>query len=373
MTRPAPPVPAYGRAALADLPESALAALGVPGAVNVLGLQETRRICVLLVDGLGWEQLRAHPGDAPFLTSLGGGPLTAGFPATTVTSLGSLGTGLPPGGHGLLGLQIALPGRDALVNLLRWPADGADPFVVQPAPTVYERARAAGVAASYVGASLYRDSPLTRATARGADYTGADALGQLVAAAQRALSAGDRAYTTVYHPDLDSTGHRFGVASADWRQQLRFVDLLAERLADALPSGTALYVTADHGMTDPSGRIDADTDPALSAGVARLGGDARSRYVYALPGAHGDVLAAWRERLAGTCWVRSRAEAVAEGWFGPITPEMAGRVGDVVAVPHADVAITASAREPWLAAMVGMHGSLVAAEQLVPLVRTVKG
>ncbi|WP_019631153.1 alkaline phosphatase family protein [Actinomadura atramentaria] len=368
MSGGAPPVPRYGRSALADLPESALASLGVPGAANALGLAETRRVCLLLVDGLGWEQLRAHPGHAPFLTSLGGRPLTAGFPATTVASLGSFGTGLPPGGHGLLGLQVAVDGGTRLLNLLRWNADDTDPAEFQPAPTAYERARAAGITATYVGAGLYRNSALSRATARGADYVGADALGQLVAAAGRAMRAGDRSYTTVYHPDLDSTGHRFGVASADWRDQLRFVDLLAERLAAVLPPGAALHVTADHGMTDPVERIDLDADAELSAGVALLGGDARSRYAYCAPGARDDVLAAWRERLGGTCWVRSRDEAVAEGWFGPLAPGMAERIGDVVAVPHADVALVASEREPWLAGMVGMHGSLVPAEQLVPLV-----
>ena len=40
-------------------------------------------------------------------------PLTAGFPATTATSLGSLGTGRPPGQHGMLGYQVAIPGLAA--------------------------------------------------------------------------------------------------------------------------------------------------------------------------------------------------------------------------------------------------------------------
>jgi energy-converting hydrogenase Eha subunit C len=46
---------------------------------------------------------------------------------------------------------------------------------------------------------------------------------------------------------------------------------------------------------------------------------------------------------------------------------MAGRVGDIVAVPYADVAIVATEAEPVESSLVGMHGSLVPAEQLVPL------
>ena len=80
------------------------------------------RVCLLVVDGLGWELLRGHPAAAPFLSELAvnGRPLTAGFPATTATSLASLGTGLPPGAA----RRARLPGRGArrggLLNALRW-------------------------------------------------------------------------------------------------------------------------------------------------------------------------------------------------------------------------------------------------------------
>ena len=35
---------------------------------------------------------------------------TAGFPSTTAASIGSIGTGLPPGAHGILGYQVMIPG-----------------------------------------------------------------------------------------------------------------------------------------------------------------------------------------------------------------------------------------------------------------------
>ncbi|WP_433463003.1 alkaline phosphatase family protein [Spirillospora sp. CA-128828] len=373
MTRPATlavPVPRYGAGALADLPGSVLASLGVPGAVDVLRLPAVPRVCVLLLDGLGWEQLRAHPDEAPYLTAMTGGPITAGFPATTVSSLGSLATGVPPGEHGLLGVQVAIPGTGRLLNCLRWQDESVDPETFQPVPTVYARAAADGVKVAYVARGLYRGSSLSRATTRGADYLASDGPGQLVGRTRTALRRGDRSYVTVYHADLDAAGHQFGTGSAEWRFQLRFVDGLAQQIAAALPPGSALHVTADHGMVDPSERVDADTVPELRDGVALLGGDARCRYVYSEAGAHDDVLAAWTGMLGDRAWVVSRAEAVDGGWFGPIGPGMLERIGDVIAVPHADLAIVASEREPWLNEMVGMHGSLVAAEQLVPLLST---
>jgi hypothetical protein len=360
------PVPAYGSRSLADLTPSVLAALGVPGTDDVLGLPPLPRACVLLVDGLGWELLREHAADAPFLSSLAGRELTAGFPATTATSLGSLGTGRPPGAHGLLGYQVAIPGEGRLLNCLRW-ADGIDPRTWQPAETVFERAAAAGVATTHVSAGAYAGSGLTRAVYRGADYMSADALGPLVAAAEYAVRQGERSFVTVYHSELDSTGHRHGSRSPAWRHHLAFVDLLVRRLAETMPPDAALYVTADHGMTDPGVRVDVDAEPALRAGVALLGGDPRARHVYTEDGAAADVLAVWRERLTGQAWVMTRDEAIAAGLFGPVATMMTERIGDVVAVPYGDLAVVATEAEPAESALVGMHGSLVPAEQLIPL------
>jgi hypothetical protein len=173
---------------------------------------------------------------------------------------------------------------------------------------------------------------------------------------------------TVYHGDLDNTGHMFGVGSDAWYNQLAHVDKLAEQLFSALPSQTCLYVTADHGMVDvgPEDRIDVDEIPELRIGVAVLGGEARARHVYAEPGAAGEVLATWREVLADRAWVMSRDEAIKEGWFGPVDPSLADRIGDVVAAPVGSLAIVATKTEPRESALVGMHGSLTAADQLVP-------
>jgi hypothetical protein len=128
-------------------------------------------------------------------------------------------------------------------------------------------------------------------------------------------------------------------------------------------------VTADHGMVDvpDQDRIDADAEPALREGVALLGGEPRARHVYAEPGAAADVLAAWREVLGLRAWVASREQAIAEGWFGPVDPAFAARIGDVVAAPAGSAAIVATKAEPRESRLIGMHGSLTSADQLVPL------
>jgi Type I phosphodiesterase / nucleotide pyrophosphatase len=374
--RNSPIVPSYGQSSLADLSNSILASLTNDGAANVLGLPETERVCLLVIDGLGHELLRAHQAAAPFLAEMAfnSRPLTAGFPSTTVTSLASLGTGLVPSMHGMLGYQVAVPGTDRLLNGLKWP-DDIDPVAWQPRPTLFERASAAGVSAVYVAPSAYEKTGLTTAALRGPQYRGADSLGTLAALTAAALAESDRALVVAYHGDLDAAGHQYGVSSQAWEFQLAHVDRLAEQLASALPSGTVMCITADHGMVDvgPGDKLDFDVDgryAILRDGVALLGGEARARHVYARPGASADVVATWREVLGEHAWVASRDEAIKDGWFGPpgvLDEAMAARIGDVVAACAGNSAVIASRAEPRESALTGMHGSLTPAEQLVPM------
>jgi Type I phosphodiesterase / nucleotide pyrophosphatase len=365
-----PTLPRYGEGALSDLACSVLASLGAPGEPNPLHLPAARRACLLVIDGLGWELLREHPAAAPFLSELAvtGRPLTAGFPATTVTSLGSLCTGRPPGQHGMLGYQVAVPGEGRLLNALRWDKR-VDARRWQPGSTIFERAAAAGIGAFRIAHRSLRQTGLSTAVMRGADYWPADTLGALAAQAAAALSGPAPALAMAYHGELDGTGHACGCSSDAWRFHLGHVDKLAEQLSGALPPGTALHITADHGMVDVAAedRIDVDALPQLRDGVALLGGEPRARHVYADPGAAADVLAAWRETLGATAWVVGKDEAVAAGWFGPVQDRLAARIGDVIAAPAGPWAIVATKAEPEESALIGLHGSLTPSDQLVPL------
>ncbi|MEU8543300.1 nucleotide pyrophosphatase/phosphodiesterase family protein [Streptomyces sp. NPDC048717] len=374
------PLPEYGSGSLADLLPTLVAGQGVAGFESrIAELAPADRVCVFLVDGLGWEQVKAHPDEAPFLTSLLAGsrggtgrPLTAGFPATTATSLASVGTGLHPGAHGLPGYTVRDPGTGGLMNQLRW-KPWTPPRVWQPYPTVFQLAHAAGIHTAQVSSPIFSDTPLTKIALSGGSFHGRLSGEERVDFAAEQLAAGDRSLVYTYYSELDGAGHRFGVSSDAWRGQLMFVDRLAQRLAEQLPPRAALYVTADHGMVDipfdEDHRIDFDEDWELRAGVALLGGEGRARHVYAVPGAEADVLTCWREVIGDRFWVASRDEAIALGWFGEHVDERVyGRIGDVVAAAaDGDIAIIASLNEPNESAMTGMHGSMTPAEQLVPL------
>jgi len=376
--RPELSTPRYGNAALADLMPSVLAALGVDGEPAALALPAMSRVVVLLVDGLGWELLCDHPEAAPFLTSLAGRPLTTGFPSTTVTSLASFGTGLTPGQHGLTGYTSWVHEVDATVGWLGWTPTGRHedlrtrlvPEDLQPHPTVFERAEAAGVSVTVAAPAHFQGSGLTRAILRGGLYRGAVTPGDAVALAAEGSLRGDRSLVYCYTPDLDLTGHVRGVDSDAWLSQLVLVDRYAEALAGRLPAGTVLLVTADHGMVDVAEehRVDFDAEPALQQGVRVLAGEPRARHVHVEPGAADEVLAAWSAALGDRMWVGGRDDAVAAGLFGPVVSvEAHHRIGDVVAVATGEVAVVQRQVDPMMSGLLGQHGALTDAERLVPL------
>jgi Type I phosphodiesterase / nucleotide pyrophosphatase len=378
--------PSYGNASVTDVTPSAMAALGLKGFENTLGVPEVDRIAVLLIDGLGWRQLRRHADVAPFLSAVAdnaasiGRPISTPFPSTTVTSLASIGTGLPPGVHGLVGYAFRVPGQeDRVMNALRWQLYGQGPEVAlaedfppalfQPIPTVFERARSAGVDACVVGPGNLRDSPLTRAVLRGARYESAHSLGDLAGVVTHELSAPGRRLVYAYHANLDATGHVRGADSQAWTLELGHVDRLASDIAERLGSGAALVVTGDHGMVDvpEERRLDLANHLVLAAGVQMLGGEGRARHIYVQPGAEADVVAAWRAVLADGAWVGSRDEAIEMGWFGyEIRDEVRLRIGDVLMASAQPLGVFQGHVDPVQARLLGHHGSLTPDEALVP-------
>ncbi|MFD2081159.1 alkaline phosphatase family protein [Actinopolymorpha cephalotaxi] len=367
-------LPRYGAGALSDVVPSALAALGLEGERDLLGLPPADRYVVLLVDGLGWHLLHAHAEDAPFLTGPGRirRSLTVGAPSTTSTSLTSLGTGLAPGRHGVVGYTMAVPGTDRLLNTLRWDTT-VEPLVWQPHRTAFERGVSAGVAVTTVSRKAFRGSGITVAGLRGGEFVPADSAGQATAGTVEASRRGDRSLVYLYEGDLDWTGHREGVNAPAWRHQLSAADSFAARLRASLPADVVLLVTGDHGMVDvpPDARVDVDSAPELRAGVRLVGGDPRLRFLYTDPGDSGaadDVVATWRERLGDGALVLTRDDAIAAGWFGEVEDRVRPRIGDVVIAALDDLAVECRREFPMEPLMVGWHGSLTPAEMLVPLV-----
>jgi hypothetical protein len=185
-----------------------------------------------------------------------------------------------------------------------------------------------------------------------------------------AVRASRRALVFLYWGDLDKVGHVHGCASWEWGEELEAIDRELARLVRSVPSDTAVYVTGDHGMVDAPHalRIDLAHDRELAAGIRHVGGEPRALQLYCEDGAPEDVLATWTSRVGERAWIRTREQAVAEGWFGPVSEPNLPRIGDLVVAMRDNFAIVDSRRaRPKLLALLGLHGSLTPDESAVPL------
>jgi len=332
--------------------------------------EHARQIVLLVVDGLGWEQLRARAVLAPTL-SAGAGidrAITSIAPTTTAAALTSITTGRPPSDHGILGYRLAH--GDQILNMLRWTlGSGLDTDarrsvpvgVFQPLPPFPGSAGpvpvvskvdfgGTGFTAAHLG-----DSPLH-------DYRVPSSLAVEVAAR---LGAGDP-FVYAYYDGIDKVAHAHGFG-AHYDAELVAVDKVVADVVGVLPPEAVLLVTADHGQIEVGPRVELLGADAMDM-VEFLSGEGRFRWLHARPGATDDLLALCAESYGDTTWVRTRDRLEGDGWFGgPLGDGFAARLGDVALIPFAPIAFVdpADTGENRLACR---HGSLTTDEMLVPLV-----
>lgn len=359
--------PRYNDHALVNILPSVAAR--VTGQHPVLALPEAKRYVVLLVDGLGWHQLQRFREHAETMADLQtrADRLTCSVPSTTATSLTSLGCGVPPGEHGVVGYSFLEPSVHRVINALTWAGGPEDIEGFASCPTMFQRLALDGVESAAVTLDRFAGSALTRLAFRGTKHvpvtSESDAehvAGQLTAALEQAQ------VVYVYERMLDHDGHGFGVGSWQWLDRLGAVDDLVATLIEALPADTCLLITGDHGMINvpQDTRVVLEDEPRL-VGHDFVGGEPRFRHVYG-PDARA-LAAAWRGCLGERAQVLRREEAIEQGWFGrQVQARTAARIGDVVVAMTENYAVMSrqSAKEFGL---VGMHGSLTPDEMEVPL------
>jgi hypothetical protein len=319
-------------------------------------------VVLLVLDGLGWEQLQGRLHLAPTLASMVGGPITTVAPSTTATALTSIATGLTPGEHGLVGYRMDVGGE--VMNVLRWHTAAGDvrrtveprrtqpfePFMGHDVPVV-SRAELEGTA-------------FTEAHLRGSRPRGWRSPSSIPVVVSQLLKAGER-FVYAYYDGIDKIAHERGFGPF-YDAELALADRLVADVLAALPEGAVLLVTADHGQVQVGEHV-LDPHPDVLRLVRMQSGEGRFRWLHARPGAAAELAAAALEHHADVAWVRTRQEVLEQGWFGPVvSAPVASRLGDVAMVTHAQVSFH-DPDDGGLYPLQCRHGSLTSAEMLVPL------
>ncbi len=382
---------------------------GVPNSVVNQTVCDARAVVLLVIDGLGWVQLQRHASKAPLLADNALQPLTTVAPSTTCAAMTAITTGATPAEHGLVGLTLSSPA--GLLNTLRWtviqtgtppgtqPKDsdlkGSDLKSSSPkssskavdarrmlAPELFQPVEPfAGTRAAAVTRAKYAATGFTTAHLRGASYVGWTSHRQIVPLASELVEAGER-LVFAYYDGLDRAAHLYGLGNR-YLGVLSGVDALVSTLVSELPSDVVVLVTADHGVLEVNQPL-VQMSEAVRRHMEYSSGEPRFRWLHAKPGQASDLFAA-AQPYCENGLVRTRESVIADGWLGAhMTPEVAGRLGDVALIAQEPVvfgAVSASApsgalpgslsgvlpNSPQRPTLIGHHGALTAEEMLVPL------
>jgi len=324
-------------------------------------VHHARQVVLLVLDGLGWNQLQEHVALAPTLTGFSGGAITTVAPTTTAAALTSIVTGRPPAVHRIAGYRLCVDGD--VLDVLKWQTSAGDAREAVP-PHAFQRQPAfAANEVPVVTRRAFMGTGFAEAHLQGARMVGYAAPSSIPVEVWRLTKAGEP-FVYAYYDGIDSVAHANGFGE-HYDAELYTADRLVRDLLAGLPSGCALVVTSDHGQVQVGGR-NVELDPDVVEMCSVFSGEGRFRWLRAADGDVDALAERCRERFGELAWVRTRQQVSDEGWFGgPIDDELAARLGDVVLAASAPI----SFRDPASAGstMLCQHGSLTADEVLVPL------
>lgn len=358
---PEPVVPDYGGQCLSTL---------VPALLGVADrswlpdpIQSARQIVLLVLDGLGWEQLQHRRHLAPTLAAMSGGPITSVAPTTTSTALTSITTGTPPAEHGVLGYRIAV--GDEVLNVLRWTTPSGDARQTIDPGQFVRRRPFGGRPVPVVTRAEFANTGFTMGHLVGTRLRGWRVTSTIPVEVAGALAAGDP-FVYAYYDGVDKVAHEYGLG-AHYDAELRAADALVADLLRALPAGGVLVVTADHGQVEVGDRC-ITIAPDVLADVTMLSGEGRFRWLHTAPEDREKVAARALDHYGDMAWVMTRDQVEAAGWFGgALTGDLAARIGDVALLPFTPHAFV-DPHDTGELRLVSRHGSLTPAEAWVPLV-----
>jgi hypothetical protein len=359
---------------LGRLSDVFISALGsITGKDNRLGFAKANRSIVVLVDGLGSENLRTAAGHAPFLNARlrDSKSINTVFPSTTASAITSFGTGARPSQHGIFGYSVFDREAAAVRNMLTGWGSDADPAHYQPLDSIATKARGLGVDVFSVGPAEYADSGFTKLNMLGSSYRAAKSIGDRVLEAKKIIRESKKSLTYLYVPELDSTAHAMGVASTAWLNKLEELDAAMRELASELPADTGLILTADHGIVDVPSENQVMLDEISIPGLLAVSGDPRNTFIYLDDAVEVNAVAVeLTKELKGRVIVATTAEVIAKGWFGGQPSSNIRLLPDLFLISTSNFACYHRGWcKPQSLRMIGQHGGISASELSVPLLK----
>jgi hypothetical protein len=367
--------------------------------VDLLTTHRYDAVVLFLIDGFGWRFFEKFQQN-PFLEWVARAgtveKYSSQFPSTTAAHITTIHTGQPVGEHGIFEWNYYEPKLDAVISPLLFSFAGtvqrdtlkqvrASPKAIYPKHTLYNALSNQGVNSAIFQHREYTPSTYSNAMFRGAQAFGYRTLPEgLVNLGETLAAATLPLYMFLYYEKIDAVCHDYGPVASQTMAEIQAFLLTMEHIFKSTihPRGKTLFLlTADHGQVevDPATTIYLNTDPRFT-GVADFlrtdqngslivpGGSCRDFFLYLKPGVLEEARSFLTSRLEGRAEVRSVAEMVESGCFGPvISPAFRARAGDLVILPYRGESVWWYEKDKYFQKYYGHHGGLTPEEMEIPL------
>ncbi len=346
------------------------------------------RVVFVYLDAFGWLFVERNAGHPLLRRARADGvltQLTSQFPSTTAAHVTTIHSGEPVGAHGVYEWFIYEPLLDRMISPLIYsfagdrhrgtlPLPASEVF---PAVTLYDRLAAAGVQSHVVHPAVHATTPPNHVLLHGATAHPFVEVDEGLAALATAIA--EPGYGMIYLEDLDRLMHDVGPDDPEVVAETERMLTLIEHGLAALPAGTLVLLSADHGMTPVSAeetvyvnRVWPELDKHLAHGAdgkpLAPGGSCRDLFLHVLPDRIPEVVGRLGDLLEGRAEVRVVAELLDDGLFGAEPSDrLRSRLGDVLVLPFHGESVYWFEAGRFEQRLSGQHGGLTPQEMEIPL------
>ncbi|MFW9966997.1 MAG: alkaline phosphatase family protein [Candidatus Thorarchaeota archaeon] len=342
------------------------------------GVEESKNIVLMAIDGLGYDYLMEHGKDTMLASSMRGA-LTSVFPPSTGSAITTFITGLAPQQHAVTGWYVFLKEYGMMSRILPftsvvdWNVIDTDIANVVKFKSLFweiERERIV------VAGKQIVDSAFSQYTiGRGATRIGYEGLQTFFGSVEKAISLTKKpSYIYSYWPDLDSIAHVLGMESDEAQEHLYVFDYALTSFMERIEgSDTTVIISSDHGLHDvkPEGLIRTDDHPELMDTLTLpLCGDTRSVYCYVRPSRVREFEHYVNSELGYACEIHRSEDLIDDNWFGLYEAHqmLTNRVGDYTLMFNEGYAVLNSFPGQEPPSLLGHHGGTSSEEMRVPLI-----
>jgi predicted AlkP superfamily pyrophosphatase or phosphodiesterase len=325
---------------------------------------------------------------------------TAQFPSTTAAQVTTINTGLEVGQSGIYEWFMYEPSLDRIIAplLCSFAGDkepgtlekaGIQTAALYPPHTIYEELKKEGIHSFALQPLNIASSPYSQAMFRGATCI---PFQNIAEAMDRVLDlynskpAQEKRYVYVYLGDIDSAGHRHGIASPEHAQAVMHVlttmkERFFQRIQHRENKRASCILTADHGMVeiipDKTHYINVEL-PEFARYIAKNShgellvpaGSCRDFFLHIIPEHIAKARNVLEEWLGSRALVVTTEELNVMKFFGSQPPAsiFMKRVGNLVVLPRGNEAIWWYEKHRFEQHFYGMHGGLSRQEMEIPFI-----